>query len=198
VADDEERYVAREIELSHPDWMVLWGCYSRLFWAFPRFQVPRGTIVSAPIRDWLVADMRSVEAEFMHSPAEFRHSPHAPGYSSPAPAAPLPRRVPLAQRQGQQQQGVPAADFSSAGASLQQDTDSYYLHVPDLGREHRDDEIDPWPPVGVPGQAPPWPPQSSYDPYVSGAIGSGGGDLQWADAHDDDLNPFAPDGTIHS
>jgi hypothetical protein len=171
VADDEERYVAREIELDHPEWMVLWGCYSRLFWAFARFQVPSGTIVSAPTRDKLIADMWSVEAEFMGSP-------HARGYGSPTPAAPLPRRVPLAQRHGQQQHGIPAAAFSPAGALLP------------------DDEIEPWRPARVPAQAPPWPPATNYDPYASGPIGPGGGDLDWARAHDD-VNPFAPDRTTH-
>jgi hypothetical protein len=61
--DDQERQFAAEIEQSHPDWVVLWGCYSRLFWAFPYFQVPQGTIVSAPDRDRLLADMQSIELE---------------------------------------------------------------------------------------------------------------------------------------
>ena len=108
MADDEECYVAREIERDHPDWIVLWGCYSRLFWAFPRFLVPRGTIVSAPIRDLLIADMRSVEAEFTRSPRGPGY-PQRPGHAQAAShdptghAPPLPRRVPLGQRERQQQ-----------------------------------------------------------------------------------------------
>jgi len=48
MTDDQERQVAAEIEQSHPHWAVIWGCYSRRFWAFPYFQAPQGTIVSAP------------------------------------------------------------------------------------------------------------------------------------------------------
>jgi hypothetical protein len=61
MTDDQERQVAAEIEQSHPHWAVMWGCYSRRFWAFPYFQAPQGTIVSAPDRDRLLADMRSIE-----------------------------------------------------------------------------------------------------------------------------------------
>ena len=61
MTDDQERRVAAEIEQSHPHWAVMWGCHSRRFWAFPYFQAPQGTIVSAPDRDRLLADMHSIE-----------------------------------------------------------------------------------------------------------------------------------------
>ncbi|MGD0064393.1 MAG: hypothetical protein ABSB76_13250 [Streptosporangiaceae bacterium] len=61
MTDDQGRQVAAEIERGHPQWVVFWGCYSRLFWAFPYFQVAQGTIVSAPDRDVLLAGMRSIE-----------------------------------------------------------------------------------------------------------------------------------------
>jgi hypothetical protein len=61
MTDGAERQIAAEIEQSHPQWMVLWGYHSRLFWAFPLFQVPRGTIVSAHDRDGLLANMHTVE-----------------------------------------------------------------------------------------------------------------------------------------
>jgi hypothetical protein len=121
--DDRERLVAREIEVSHPQWAVMWGCYTRLFWAFPRFRVARGTIVSSWSPRNLLADMQDVETEFRTSPrvpayrgaetefhtsprlpaykgaeTEFHTSPRVPAYNSPAPAAPLPRRIPLALR----------------------------------------------------------------------------------------------------
>jgi hypothetical protein len=63
VIDDEQWQVASEIEQSHPSWLVMWGCYSRMFWAFPLFTVPPGTIVSAPGPDRLLADMEDVENE---------------------------------------------------------------------------------------------------------------------------------------
>jgi hypothetical protein len=61
--DQEERRSAAEIEQSHPHWVVMWGCYSRLFWAFPRFQAARGTIVSARNGLQLLADMHRVEID---------------------------------------------------------------------------------------------------------------------------------------
>jgi hypothetical protein len=61
MTDDQERQVAAEIEQSHPNWAVMWGCYSRRFWAFPYFQASPGTLVSAPDRDRLLADMHSIE-----------------------------------------------------------------------------------------------------------------------------------------
>ena len=61
MTDDQKRQVAAEIGQSHPHWVVLWGYYSRLFWAFPYFQAPQGTIVSAPDRNGLLADMHSIE-----------------------------------------------------------------------------------------------------------------------------------------
>jgi hypothetical protein len=84
VTDDKQWQVAREIEQSCPHWLVLWGCYSRLFWAFPLFQAPKGTIVSAPDRERLVADMHGVEIE--QSATSW-----VPIDSSPAPASRLPR-----------------------------------------------------------------------------------------------------------
>jgi hypothetical protein len=70
MTDDRERQVAAEIEQSHPHWAVIWGCYSRRFWAFPYFQAPQGTIVSAPDRDRLLADMHSIELKVSIKRAE--------------------------------------------------------------------------------------------------------------------------------
>jgi hypothetical protein len=83
MTDDQERQAAAEIEQSHPHWTVMWGCYSRLFWAFPQFQAPKGTIVSAADRERLLTEMHSVEAEVS---ARLR----VPMYSSPVPATQLP------------------------------------------------------------------------------------------------------------
>jgi hypothetical protein len=62
VTDDQQRRTAEEIEQSHPNWLVIWGCYSHLFWAFPLFHAPSGTILSAASGQRLVAAMREVEA----------------------------------------------------------------------------------------------------------------------------------------
>jgi hypothetical protein len=42
--------------------MVLYGPYSRLFWAFPLFAAPAGTIVTATTPSDLVARMRAAES----------------------------------------------------------------------------------------------------------------------------------------
>jgi hypothetical protein len=155
VTDDQQWQVASEIEQSHPHWVVMWGCYSRLFWAFPHFQVPKGTIVSAPDRERLLADMHSVEAEMSANS-------RVPIYSSPMPAARLPRRP----SRGQLQRGILAEGPPPAGASRPESMDSPLL-VPSPRAPGR----------SVPGAAPPgmlWTPQaelgparSNYDPYVS-------------------------------
>jgi hypothetical protein len=91
--------------------MVMWGCYSRLFWAFPRFQVPSGTIVSARGPKDLITSMQKVEDEFLR---RLPVSGYTPGDSSIQLTAELPRRVPLALRQkpGEQVTGPrqPASD----------------------------------------------------------------------------------------
>jgi hypothetical protein len=61
MSDDQERQVAAEIEQSHPQWAVLWGCYSRSFWAFPCFQAQQGTIISSHNREMLLASMHNIE-----------------------------------------------------------------------------------------------------------------------------------------
>lgn len=63
MTDDQQRQIASEIEQNRPAWLVMWGCYTRLFWAYPKFMVPSGTIVSAFSPYQLLAGMDSVEAE---------------------------------------------------------------------------------------------------------------------------------------
>lgn len=46
--DDRERRTADRIEREHPRWWVMWGTASRQYWAFPQFNAPRETILSAP------------------------------------------------------------------------------------------------------------------------------------------------------
>lgn len=56
------REAVAEIGREHPRWLVLWGLYSREFWAFPRLPVERGTIVHAPDPERLLTGMTQVEA----------------------------------------------------------------------------------------------------------------------------------------
>jgi hypothetical protein len=57
----DEHETARQIELRHPCWMVMYGTYSRQYVAFPRFRAPKGTIVAARHPPALAAQMQAVE-----------------------------------------------------------------------------------------------------------------------------------------
>lgn len=52
---------ARQIELQHPGWMVLWGVYSKQYVAFPLFAAPAGTILAAGYAPALAPRMAAVE-----------------------------------------------------------------------------------------------------------------------------------------
>ncbi len=60
--DPAERQIAAAIQSRHPYWLVCWGTHSRRYWAYPRFPVPPGTLLSAPDSAALVAGMRQAEA----------------------------------------------------------------------------------------------------------------------------------------
>jgi len=62
--EDEHRATAAAINRSRPQWMVLWGEYSHLYWAFPLFDMTRRLIVHAAYPDALVARMDEVEQQF--------------------------------------------------------------------------------------------------------------------------------------
>jgi hypothetical protein len=60
--DRREHAYAARIEQKHPGWVVLWGMFSRRYWAFPtNTAIPRGTILSAPQPRELVAAIRQAE-----------------------------------------------------------------------------------------------------------------------------------------
>jgi hypothetical protein len=81
MGDDWERQTAADIERSRPHWLVMWGSYSRLFWGFPRFPAPQGTIISAADPQSLVAEANRVEVNVEDQP----------GRAGPGPAALLTR-----------------------------------------------------------------------------------------------------------
>jgi hypothetical protein len=54
--------IAAQIEEDNPSWIVMFGIYTREFVAFPRFTVPKGTILTALYPDALPPRMRAVEA----------------------------------------------------------------------------------------------------------------------------------------
>jgi hypothetical protein len=66
--DPDERHTAARLHQCNPQWLILWGCYSRLYWAFPLFDAPPGTLVSAPGTRQLLASMRQTERPARHPP----------------------------------------------------------------------------------------------------------------------------------
>lgn len=59
--DRNKRQQATRIERVFPHWIVMWGAYTRQFWAYPCFSAPRGTIVHAASPDDLVGMMRAIQ-----------------------------------------------------------------------------------------------------------------------------------------
>lgn len=60
--DRRERALAVRIARECPGWVVLWGVFSRRYWAFPTgAAIPRGTVLSAPDPRGLIATIRQAE-----------------------------------------------------------------------------------------------------------------------------------------
>lgn len=60
--DREQRRIEARLGEDFPRWLVLWGAWSRQFWAYPRFRAPRGTILHSQGPADLAAQMRQVQA----------------------------------------------------------------------------------------------------------------------------------------
>jgi hypothetical protein len=61
-ADDDAGWaMAEEIQRQRPDSLVLWGCYSKHYVAFPLFPVRRRAVLAAFYPDALVARMEEAE-----------------------------------------------------------------------------------------------------------------------------------------
>ena len=77
VFDPGQRAQAAQIQATHPQWAVLWGCASRRFWAFPLFTAQPGTIISASDPATLLARMRHAELASTPHRAVYRLAEHA-------------------------------------------------------------------------------------------------------------------------
>ncbi len=66
---DAFREIARQIEERSPGWLVVWGVYTRQFVALPRFDAPRGTILTARYADALIDRLRKTERALRDWPA---------------------------------------------------------------------------------------------------------------------------------
>lgn len=59
--EDACRMAAAQLQRDHEHWLVLWGCYTRSYIAFPLFHAPRGTILTASAPGEMVTKMRREE-----------------------------------------------------------------------------------------------------------------------------------------
>lgn len=73
--DAAQRRIAAHLNHTHPDWHVTWGIHSRLYWAFPLFNAPPGTIISAATPEDLTAQMRHTEMIAQYGPPPCRQPP---------------------------------------------------------------------------------------------------------------------------
>jgi hypothetical protein len=68
-AEDSAQYATAEaISRSRPQWMVLWGCYSHLYWGFPLFETTRRLFVYAGYPDAFVVRLDEAERRFRVRP----------------------------------------------------------------------------------------------------------------------------------
>jgi hypothetical protein len=74
--DPDERRLAERLTGRYPDWLVMWGSWSRQFWAYPLYRAPRGTIIHAATTGDLLTLMSRVELGVPSS--EPRHPPQPP------------------------------------------------------------------------------------------------------------------------
>jgi len=85
--DPGQRRAAGRIERQNPGWVVMYGPWTRHYWAYPRFSAPRGTILDAPSIAELLPLMRAAE---LAGPAS------APGFGRPTVPRPKHRPWPPA------------------------------------------------------------------------------------------------------
>ncbi|HVB45353.1 MAG TPA: hypothetical protein VNF47_21980 [Streptosporangiaceae bacterium] len=57
--------MAEKVMEVFPFWMVMWGEYTREFWAYPRFCAPAGTILHAADPGALAGMMRQLQRAVM-------------------------------------------------------------------------------------------------------------------------------------
>jgi len=53
--------IAVRIGRDFPRWLILWGAYSREYWAYPCFRVPPGTVLHSPDPGELAGQMTMIQ-----------------------------------------------------------------------------------------------------------------------------------------
>jgi hypothetical protein len=64
-SSDDPYEVSQQIMGVFPSWLVMWGAYSRQFWAFPCFRAPAGTIAHSDNPSMLAGEMRAIQRSVM-------------------------------------------------------------------------------------------------------------------------------------
>jgi hypothetical protein len=63
--DQRLRHAAGQIQRRHPYWLVMYGPYSRRIWAYPRFDVPPGTLLAEADPPELDTRMSEIEMTYL-------------------------------------------------------------------------------------------------------------------------------------
>ena len=61
--DPAQRAAAARLQQAHPAWLVMYGPWTRLYFAYPRFPVPPGFVAAATTPGELDSLMRVTEME---------------------------------------------------------------------------------------------------------------------------------------
>jgi hypothetical protein len=67
IEENECRAIAEDIQRQRPGWLVIWGCYTRRFWAYPKFNTRGRVIIYAAYPDALLHRMDEGGAQIAHS-----------------------------------------------------------------------------------------------------------------------------------
>jgi hypothetical protein len=80
---DDGYATAEHLQAQRPQWMIIYGCYSHRYWAYPLFPVTRCIIIHASYPDALIDRLdRAEQAYRAHPPHD--HRPSRPGSGSRA------------------------------------------------------------------------------------------------------------------
>jgi hypothetical protein len=66
--DAKQMETAESINYHNPLWWVIWGVSTRHYWAFPKFNVPQGTILDERDPRELLSQMRQIELRYLPPP----------------------------------------------------------------------------------------------------------------------------------
>lgn len=84
MASTPRRVTVTRIEQDYPLWLVMWGAYSEEYWAYPRFDAPRGTILHSRDPNSLASEMRAMQMSIQVTTPSVSNNPDP--RSAPVPA----------------------------------------------------------------------------------------------------------------